>query len=104
MFAPALPTTDPQYSLLPSQATVSCTISDVTNTCYSYPLKHMLLIIDIKSNIALNEEVTIKVNGCTNAPYVVNLNTFFTMWSYENTNVEHENFIFLNLPQFDSGS
>jgi hypothetical protein len=94
IFAPALPATSPQYSLLPSQGTVKCKISSTSVTCYSYPLKNMLLIVNIPTGISLNEEITIKIEGCKNAPYVVNLGTKFTMWSYENDFREHENFIF----------
>lgn len=81
IFFPALPTTTPQKYLLPSQSNVSCSYNNAPLTCYSYPEANIMLIESLPV-IPKNNEVIIRINGFTNAPYVVDLHKSILMWTF----------------------
>ena len=103
IFFPKLPTTSPQYYILPPQKSIICKYGSVILSCYSYFEASTILIENLPA-VPANNEAIIRITGFTNAPYVVDLHANVEMWSYSDVNIEVERFIYTDLAPLDYGS
>lgn len=81
IFFPPLPTTNPQYYLVPPQAQVSCSYQSKPLSCYSYPEANMMVIENLPV-IPANNEAIVRITGFTNPPYVVDLHASMLVWTF----------------------